>query len=221
MKDDYKFIRKIFKEYKFSYPDLFNEIDAIENETVIWSNTYLEFYPFENALNQLKKPKIYKNKPESNESFIVNKLKENKVYYSYHAENKGWGSVFIIYGNNVKTCLIYSNNDDDEIVLNKVFYISYKNESIIDKILYYMMDEDVEGDKEFDEETFMIDEYLYNKNDKIDSIIRNGFYERKKNVLSTRTFRFDYINDKVLIYSTQVKKNGSDVEELIFTLSER
>lgn len=219
MKDDYKFIRKIFKEYKFSYSDLFNKIDAIENETVIWSDTYLEFYPYQNALNQLKKPKIYKSEPESKKAVIVNKLKENKVYYSYHAENKGWGSVFIIYKNDVKICLMYSNNDDNEIALNQVYYISYKNESTIDKILYYMKDEDVDGDKEFDEETFMIDGYLYNKNDKIDSIVRNGFYEKKKNIFPTNTFRFDYISDKVLIYSRQLKKNGSDVEELIFTLN--
>lgn len=218
MKEDYKFIRGIFKEYKFSYSDLFNETKNVEYETIIWSDSYLEFYPYQNALNQLTKPKIYKTEPESKESVIVNKLKDDEVYYSYRAENEGWGSVFIINKDHAKICLMFFNNDDDEIVLGQVYYIIYKSEFIIDKVLFYSMDEDIDGDKELDEQTFMIDEYLYNENDTIDSITRNGFYETKKNVLAERKFRFEYSDNKFFIYSKQLKKNNSDIEELSYVL---
>jgi hypothetical protein len=93
---EYDLLLRIFGKYYDSYEEMLNRAKNVEQDTVIWSDSFLEFFPYQNALNQLKKPKIYKTEPESNEGVIVNKLKDGELYYSYDKENKGWGSVFVI-----------------------------------------------------------------------------------------------------------------------------
>ncbi|GAB0170623.1 hypothetical protein LSPCS325_40600 [Lysinibacillus sp. CTST325] len=207
---DYEIIVKIFKEYSSSYNVLLHQVEDVENETIIWSNSHLEIYPYQYELNQLPKLKIYKKEPKSKEGIVVNKLKNNELYFSYRAENKGWGSSFIINEVEKKICLRFLNNDDDEMVLSQVYCIIYKG-SVIEKIIYYTRDDDI------GEETFRTDRYLYNDNNTIQTIIRDGFFEEKINVLHTRTFRFEYVNGDVLIYSKQLKKNQKVVEDLLYT----
>jgi len=62
----------------------------------------------------------------------------------------------------------------------------------------------------------MIDTYHYDEDKKVSFIERNGFYEEENNVLDTRTFRFEYVNEKVKIYSKQMKLNGEIKEQQIF-----
>ncbi|MFC9538989.1 hypothetical protein ACFTQ7_03800 [Lysinibacillus sp. NPDC056959] len=207
---DYEMIVRIFEEYGSLYKVLLNKVEDIVNETVLWSNSYLEFYPYQYELNQLPKPKIYKNEPKRKEGIIVNRLKNNELYFSYRAENKGWGSSFIINEVEKKICLRFLNNDDDEMVLSQVYCVIYKR-SMIEKVIYYTRDDDI------GEETFRTDRYLYNDNNTIQTIIRDGFFEEKINVLHTRTFRFEYVNGDVLIYSKQLKKNLKVVEDLLYT----
>lgn len=207
---DYEMIVRIFEEYRSLYKVLLNKVEEIRNETVLWSNSYLELYPYQYELNQLPKPKIYKNEPKCMEGIIVNRLKNNELYFSYRAENKGWGSSFIINEVEKKICLRFLNNDDDEMVLSQVYCVIYKG-SVIEKVIYYTRDDDI------GEETFRTDRYLYNDNNTIQTIIRDGFFEEKINVLHTRTFRFEYVNGDVLIYSKQLKKNLKVVEDLLYT----
>ncbi|WP_427108131.1 hypothetical protein [Lysinibacillus xylanilyticus] len=207
---DYEMIVKIFEEYRFSYNVLHHQVEDVENETIIWSNSYLEIYPYQYELDQLPKPKIYKKEPKSKEGIIVNKLKNNELYFSYNAENKGWGSSFIINEVEKKICLRFLNNDDDEMVLSQVYCIIYKG-SVIEKILFYLRDDDM------DEETFMVDRYSYYDNLTAHTIIRDGFFEEKIKILPTRTFRFEYENGDVRIYSKQLKKNLKVVEDLLYT----
>ncbi|MDM5250389.1 hypothetical protein [Lysinibacillus sp. G4S2] len=82
---------------------------------------------------------------------------------------------------------------------------------MIEKILFYTRDDDM------DEETFMVDRYSYNDNSTVHTIIRDGFFEEKIKILPTRTFRFEYVNGDVLIYSKQLKKNLKVVEDLLYT----
>ncbi|MGY3188922.1 hypothetical protein [Lysinibacillus sp. TE18511] len=207
---DYEMIVRIFEEYESLYKVLLNQVEDIGNETVLWSDSYLELYPYQYELNQLPKPKIYKNEPKCKEGIIVNRLKKNELYFSYHAENKGWGSSFIINEVEKKICLRFLNNDDDEMVLSQVYCVIYKG-SVIEKVIYYTRDDDI------GEETFRTDRYLYNDNNTIQTIIRDGFFEEKINVLHTRTFRFEYVNGGVRIYSKQLKKNLKVVEDLLYT----
>lgn len=207
---DYEFIIKIYEEYKFLYKELLNQVEDIRNHTVLWSNTYLEMYPFQYELNQLPKPKIYKNEPKCKEGIIVNNLKNNELYYSYNAENKGWGSSFIINEDESKICLRFLS-EDDKMILSQVYCVRY-NGTLIQKVLFYTRDDDME------EETFMIDRYLYHHdNNTIQTIMRDGFFEDKMNILPTRKFRFEYINGDVSIYSKQLKKDKQYVEELLYS----
>lgn len=187
-----------------------HQVEDVENETIVWSNSYLEIYPYQYELNQLPKPKIYKKEPKSKEGIIVNKLKNNELYFSYNAENKGWGSSFIINEVKKKISLRFLSNRAGEMVLSQVYCIIYEG-SVIEKILFYTKDDDV------DEETFMVDRYSYNDNLTAHTIIRDGFFGEKIKILSTRTFRFEYVNGDVRIYSKQLKKNLKVVEDLLYT----
>lgn len=210
---EYDLLLRIFGKYYDSYEELLNRAKNVEQDTVIWSDSFLEFFPYQNALNQLKKPKIYKTEPESNEGVIVNKLKDGELYYSYEKENKGWGSVFVIKEDGMKLYLRFLNNDNDEIVLEQVYCVVLK-ETVIEKVLFYLKDVDLDGDEELNEETFLVDEYLYNSNQAVDTIIRNGFYHENKNSIPTTTFRFEYADEGIFIYSKQMKQNQVDVEQL-------
>lgn len=181
----------------------------IRNQTVLWSNAYLELYLFQYELNQLPKPKIYKNEPECKEGMIVNNLKNNELYYSYNAENKGWGSSFIIDEVEMKICLRFLS-EDNEMILSQIDCVRY-NESLIQKVLFFTKDDDM------DEETFMIDRYLYNDNNTIQTIIRDGFFEDKMNILPSRKFRFEYISGDIAFFSKQLKKDKKYVEELLYS----
>ncbi|MFJ8461714.1 hypothetical protein ACIQ57_21690 [Lysinibacillus xylanilyticus] len=210
---DYDLLLQIFEKYYDSYEEMLDRVKDVENDTVIWSDSYLEFFPYQYALNQLKKPKIYKTEPESNEGIIVNKLKDGELYYSYDNENKGWGSVFVIKEDGMKLYLRFLNNDNEEIVLEQVYCVVFK-EIVIEKVLFYLKDVDLDGDEELNEETFLVDTYSYNSNETVDTIIRNGFYPESKNIIPTTTFRFEYVNEDIFIYTKQLKLNQMDVEKL-------
>ncbi|WP_375200534.1 hypothetical protein [Bacillus sp. RS11] len=207
---EYEMIVKIYEEYSSSYNMLHQQVEDVENETIIWSNSYLEIYPYQYELNQLPKPKIYKKEPKSKEGIIVNKLKNNELYFSYNAENKGWGSSFIINETEKKISLGFESNRAGEMVLSQVYYIIYEG-SVIEKRLFYTRDDDT------NEATFMVDRYSYNDNSTVHTIIRDGFFGEKIKILSTRTFRFEYENGDVRIYSKQLKKNLKVVEDLLYT----
>ena len=213
IKKDYDLLLEIFEKYYDSYEEMLYQVKDVENDTVIWSDSFLEFFPYQNALSQLKEPKIYKAEPKSNEGVIVNKLKNGELYYSYDKENKGWGSVFVIKEDGMKLYLRFLNNDNDEIVLEQVYCVVF-NGTVIEKVLFYLKDVDLDGDEELNEETFLVDKYSYNSNATIDTIIRDGFYHESKNIIPTTTFRFEYVNEDIFIYTQQLKQNQMDVEKL-------
>ncbi|MGM1050207.1 MAG: hypothetical protein ACQEXX_29355 [Bacillota bacterium] len=55
----------------------------------------------------------------------MNRLKNNGLYFSYNAENKGWGSSFIMNEVEKKICLRFLSNEDDEMVLSQVYCVIY------------------------------------------------------------------------------------------------
>jgi len=119
------------------------------------------------------------------------------------------GEFFIINEIEKKICLRFLSNRAGEMVLSQVHCIIYEG-SVIEKLFYKRGDDR-------NKETFMVDRYSYNDNLTAHTIIRDGFFEEKIRILSTRTFRFEYVNGDVLIYSKQLKKNLKVVEDLLYT----
>ncbi|WP_299888213.1 hypothetical protein [uncultured Lacinutrix sp.] len=193
IKQEYKKIVEIFEQHEKSFKERKEKMNTIPFSKTNWSNSYIDFTTYESIINQLKPPKVFeKEKMASIKNHYVN----DKLIYSFNKENENWGSVFVDYDNDNTKWLLFSENYDDEMVLQQLKIAYYQNNRIIKKIFYL-------SDKDAEEETLMVDLFNYNKDDKLDSIIRNGFYEMKATVLPERKISFEYGNSKVKIYSTQ------------------
>jgi len=221
---DLNLILEIYEKYSQSYETLLNQAESVENKAILWSEFRLELYPHECALNAYKKPKIYKKYPVPGESFTINWLKNDEVFYYYNATiyesetiSNESGASFILNETNNKICLRFlgeSNGETDKMVLYQIYCVVYKD-SLINKILFYEREYD---DGVIDSERFETDKYSYNDNETIHTIVRDGFNWERDNILNTRTFRFDYVDGDILIYSKQLKLNLEDTEELMWTI---
>lgn len=207
LEEDYKFILKIFSDYYTSYNIMLDQAEAIGEETIVWSDSYLEFYPFQYALNRFKKPRIYKTEPQSKEGIIVSKLKNGETYYASHAENNLWGTNFIIDEGQTKLCLKFINNEKNIMTLNQLYCIKYED-SLVHKVFSYM--------KDGNEENFSTLKYFYNGDNVIQAILSEGFNKEKSNVLAPCTYRFEYEINNIFIYAKQLKKNGQNSEQLMY-----
>lgn len=202
----YDFAKDIFKKYKNAYRSMLFCAEDIVCDHVVWSDSYLEFYPYQREMDQVKKTKYYKSMPASTEGVVTSKFKGGAWYYSYREENRAWGSVFLISEEEAQCYLIFTG--DDEVTLDQIFVVRRAGGKI-EEVLYYS------GFNEGDEEIFMIDRYSYNGNGSVSEVTRSGFYEGKGRLLPVRGFRFEYADGNVLIYSNQLKANGTCTEELL------
>jgi len=216
MNKEFETAIELYEKYKNSYQSLFNQAKQLKGKEVVWSNTYLDLYPYQHILdfNQRSKPKIYSSKPKSNEGIVESWMKSGEVFFAYNAENIEWGASFIINDNDRKILLKFIQDWDDAIVLHQVFCIMYKSNSI-EQILFYLKDVNEDDDDE-SEENFYVSKYSY-IDGKVHLITKDGFYYEKSNHIPTLTFRFEYNNGKVSIYAKQLKANGTNEEELIFS----
>ncbi len=190
---EYKKIVDVFEQHSKSFEERKEKINTISFSKMNWSNSFLDFIPYSSIINQLNPPKIFeKEKLTSIKNHFIN----DRLIYSFHNENENWGSVFVDYEKGNTKWLLFSENYEDKMVLQQLKVVYYQSDKIT-KALSYIVDEDAE------EETFIIDLFKYNKENKIESIVRNGFYEIKVNILPERKISFFYHNDKVKIYSTQ------------------
>jgi hypothetical protein len=245
MKTELKFVRKLFKTNDNSFKEYLKNCEIIKQDSSIWSNTFLNFYPFQSEMSQVSAPKIYTKKPSKDSGVILTKIFEEQMYYAHQIENANWGTEFYLYNYSKKMevllneenylfhfttktedllknegylydsplkirLLFNDQNDDEKMKLAQVEFVCFDTNFLIEKVLFYSFDKDL------DEETFTIDTYFYNDDNKIIFIEQNGFYEEEKNVFDTRTFRFEYMNDKVNIYSKQMKLNGEFTEQQLF-----
>jgi hypothetical protein len=245
MKQDLKFIRNLFKTNLNSFKEYLRSSEKIEHYSCVWSNNFLDFFPFCSEMGQIRPPKIYREKPLKNTNVILTKVFEEQMYYAAQMEKANWGTEFYLYNYSEKMNVLlneedyffcftpktkellknegylYSSpfkirlrfddqNDDEKMKLSQVEFVSFDNKKAIKKVIFYSLDKDAE------EETFMVDTYFNNEDNKVCSIERNGFYDDEENVSDTRTFRFEYINDKVNIYTKQLKLNGEFTEQQLF-----
>jgi hypothetical protein len=210
LNDDFLLIKQMFNTNYNSFKKYLKESGYIKNFDVVWSSSYLDFHQYESEIDQIKKPKIYSKIPESKDGLIMNKIKDGQIFYACQYNHEDWGSVFYLYNDHNKTKLMYNaENEDEKMLLVQIHHLVTDGE-LIQKSLYYMRDE------EQDEETFFQDKYEYDENKIFNHIIRNGFYKNKENNLPTRIFRFEYTNNKVIIYSKQENINGNLIEEQIY-----
>lgn len=194
MDNDYKKVVEMFQQHEKSFNERKEKMSAISFSKVNWSNTYLDFIPYESIINQLKPPKIFEKEKKAS---IKNHFLGDKLIYSFNNENENWGNIFIDYLEDHKMWFLFSENYDDEMILQQLRIAYYENERIIKQIFYL-------SDKDAEEETFMVDLFNYDKEAKLESIVRNGFYETKATPLAERKISFEYNDDgKVKVYSTQ------------------
>jgi len=171
MENDFKFIKAKFKENLKKYKSHFKVFNAIEDFEIKWSNSYTDFFSYSSRMNGYKPPKLYNEKPLSDEGIIQNRFKNNEIYYSFQYSNKEWGTEFYLTDEqNNKMRLFYENQNEDEKMLLSQFDYKVMNGNVIDKVFCYMYDSDME------EETFYIYEYFY-VNDKISKIIRIDYFD--------------------------------------------
>lgn len=202
MDEEYDTISTIFEEQLSSFESRKEKIASTTFSEVNWSDSYLDFIPYSSAINQLKPPTI--SSKEKSTSAIKNFFLNGKLLHSVRIENENWGSVFVEYEKDSVKWLLFSEDFDDKMVLQQLKIAHYQNDQIT-KVVSYL------SDKDADEETLMVDIYHYNKENKLESIIRNGFYEMKSTILDEREISFVYENGIVSIYSTQNTINNKQL----------
>jgi len=204
MKTEELFLKDLFEKHYDLFEKHYNDMVAIENYKTLWSSSYLDFHPYQSEMGQAIPAKIYKKKPTNLSDKILNRFKEDEIYYSCRYGKEFWGSVFYFYDNVNKVRLLYVDNKN-KMVLSQIDYLNINNLHI-NKRLFYMRDSR-------EKETFYADDYLYNDNSIIELIVRNGYYNGTSNILPERTFRFNFEGSEIKIFSKQQKLDG-EIKEL-------
>lgn len=202
IESEYRDVVDLFNQNEKTFIKRKEKMKKISFSKINWSDSYLDFTIYDSIINQLEKAKIFS---EEKLDSIKNHFFDNKLVYCYKNKNENWGSIFIDYFTDYKVWHLFVENDDDEMILQQLKIAYHKNNRITKKV-FYLRDVDA------DEETFMIDFFNYGKDNQLEYIVRNGFYEEKSITLPERKLIFDYDNEKVKIYSeqkinTEVKKH--------------
>ena len=211
MKTEGRYIRKEFKRHDKLFKQHLENVSQIQNYQSVWSNSYLDFAPFETEISQSQKPKIFETKPKEPIGKIENRFKDGKLFYAHKFKEENWGTAFYLNEEDNKIRLKYVYDDEKEkMALQQIEILIISENSNVEKGLFYMRDD------ENDEETFFFDKYLYTNEQQLISIERNGYYEEKDNILPTIIFRFEYDNENIKIYAKQQKLNAKNQEEQIY-----
>ncbi|GHT22392.1 hypothetical protein FACS189430_04100 [Bacteroidia bacterium] len=200
VKEEFDIQNKLFAEH-------FNNVESMLNLSLIWSDSFPDFYPYRSEMNQYQPIRYYKNRPKTLEGKILNKYENDKFIYSAKYGKETWGQVFYLYEYGIKKRLLYIK-EKDEYILSQLDYL-IASENIISKRLFLMR----VGEKE----TFMLDNYSYDVKGRIHYITRDSYLNNEDNILPVRTFRFEYDeHSKVTIFSKQLKLNGDYQENQIY-----
>ena len=191
VKSEYENIIGLFESEKNSFETRKTTVDNIPITSKNWSSSYLDFFNYDSAINQLKESVIFK---EETKISIKNYYFENQLIFSCNNENEKWGSLFLEYNDRNKKSFLFVENDDEEMALQQL-RVAYFHNNRYDKVLSYIND----GDNH--EEFLFIDQFEYDNAD-ITKIVRYGFWEEKSNILPIREFEFSYIGAKVKIVAT-------------------
>ena len=175
----YEEIARCFEKERATFEDRKTSIAKSYITQVSWSSRYLDFYPKESLLDQLKPVEIYSKERCGS---IKNLWSNNDLIFSCHNDNENWGCLFIEYHSEIKKSLFFVENDQGEMELRR-FRLAYMEEGKYNKVLSYTVDSDD------NEETLIIDYFRYEEYG-ISQIIRYGFWEDCTKRLPIRIFHF-------------------------------
>lgn len=195
---DESFIIEQFEKHLNLFKEHLQQVDDVKNYTTLWSNAFLESYPFQYEMNQLPTVKLFRRKPINQLGKIESRLINNKVYFAKQIDNEIRNVSFYMEDKNRMILRYVMRNN--QMLLSQINYLVIKD-SNIQKRIYFMRDEK-------DAETFMVDIYEYDESCRIHSINRNGYYKGKSKILPERVFRFEYNDNNVEIYSKQLISTG-------------
>ena len=206
-----KFTKDTFKFHKDKFHKHLELVNEIQYDTIVYSNFLLDFCPYFSEMNQLGKATLYKRTPKDLKGKVENRFINESVFFSIELE-ENWLNVcfYQIKDENNNNMVLHYDGSVKKPKLNQI-YISIFDKDRISKLLSY-----------HSYKNYMEDTYTYDNQGRIEQIIREGYWGSSKNVLPTRTFRFDYDNNGGLtIFSKQLKLNGQNEFEQIFPKMKR
>nr|WP_199000937.1 hypothetical protein [Flavobacterium sp. ASV13] len=209
-KTNEQFTLDTFKLHKNKFQEHLAGINEIQDYTSVYSDSLLDFHLHFYKMNQMSDTKIYKKIPKILAGKTENRFINDNVYFAtiLYPEDfkKGLNVCFYqikdSHGNNLVLQYMGTKKKPE---LNQI-YISIFDGNRISKILFY-----------HSTKNFMEDTYSYDKQGKIDQIIREGYWGNPNTKLPTRTFRFEYNdNDELKIFSKQLKLNGENEFQQVY-----
>ena len=201
-----KFTKDTFKFHKDKFEQHLKSINEIQDFNIIYSNFILEFHLYFSEMNQIGKATLYKRVPKDLRGKMENRFVNENLFYSTELEENWLNACFYqIKDENDNNIVLHYTGSVKAPKLNQI-YISIFDNDKLSKMLFYHSDKN-----------FMEDIYSYDKQGRIEQITREGYWSNSKNILPTRTFRFDYDeNNELTIFSKQLKANGQNEFEQLF-----
>lgn len=201
-----KFAKDIFKFHKNKFQQHLKSVNEIQDYSTVYSDLLLEFHPYFSEMGQLKKAKLYEKTPKNLKGKFENRFINESAFFSTQLEENWLNTCFYqIKDDNNNNIVLHYDGSIKKPELNQI-YISIFDNDRLTKMLFYHSDKN-----------FMEDIYSYDKQGRIEQIIREGYWGNSKNILPTRTFRFEYDgNNEPTIFSKQLKANGQNEFEQVF-----
>ncbi len=134
---EYRDVMNIFQSNEKTFKRRKERIKHMAFSKICWSETYLDFVPYDCAIsyNQKRSPRIYKEKGINP---IKNHFYEDKVVYSCNDNNENWGSVFIDYNNDYTAWFLFVMNNDEEMMLQQLRLRFHQNGKITKTVSYVL-----------------------------------------------------------------------------------
>ena len=193
IKKDYEEVYNIFVLEKESFKQRKELVDNIVFTSIKWSSSYIDFFPYESVINQLKPAVFYRKEKKTS---IKNCYLDDKLIFACNNERENWGSLFIENDIKSKKLFLFVENDNGDMTLQQVKVAHYQSNRCTKAVSYI-------NDENNDEETLIIDLFKYDNRENTIKIIRHGFYEEKKNILPIIEFDFTYIDNTVKIFAKE------------------
>lgn len=192
---EYEIMKDVYSKNKESFQQRIENINLDAFTNINWSDTFLDFYPYESIFSGFKPLKVSK-KEKAIENYFIN----NQLLYSVKKKNYKWGSAFIDYYGDHNIWLLFVESYHDHMNLDQVKINFFNENKQITKTLTYVFREKTST------ETFMI--YSYEYDDNLISVTREGFYNKIDAILPTLKFTFEYDDKKMKITAHQSKFVG-------------